>query len=82
MNSEYLFKMALGVDSPWKITDIKFEDSKSEKALNINIDFTRGSRFLDDAGVLCEVHDTVQKTWRHLNFFEHACSFSPEAPLL
>jgi transposase len=73
MNSEHLFKMALGISSPWEITNVKLEAAKNHKELHINIDFKKGSRFADDSGMLCEVHDTVQKTWRHLNFFEHSC---------
>lgn len=80
MNSEYLFKMALGIESPWEITDIKFEDLNTGKKLTINIDFKRGHRFADETGGLCEVHDTVQKTWRHLNFFEHACYLHCRVP--
>lgn len=80
MNSEYLFKMALGIESPWEISGIKFENLKTGKELNIHIDFKKGSRFPDDAGVLCEIHDTVQKTWRHLNFFEHSCYLHCRVP--
>jgi len=80
MNSEYLFKMALGIESPWEITDIKFENLKSGKELSVNIDFKRGHRFPEETGGLCEVHDTVQKTWRHLNFFEHACYLHCRVP--
>ena len=80
MNSTHLFKMALGIKSPWKIIDIKLDDLKSTKELHINIDFERGFRFPDETGELCEVHDTVQKTWRHLNFFEHACYLHCRVP--
>jgi transposase len=80
MNSTHLFKMALGIESPWEVTDIKLEDLKSSKELHINIDFKRGSRFSDESGELCDVHDTVQKTWRHLNFFEHACHLHCRVP--
>jgi transposase len=80
MNSTQLFKMALGIESPWEVSDIKLEDLKSGKELHINIDFKRGSRFQDETGELCEVHDTVQKTWRHLNFFEHACLLHCRVP--
>ena len=69
MNSEYLFKMALGIESPWEITGIKFENLKSGKELNINIDFKRGSRFPDETGELCEVHDTVTQDMATFKFF-------------
>jgi transposase len=80
MNSECLFKMALGIELPWEIIDIKFENLKQAKTLNIKIDFKKGSRFQDETGALCEIHDTVQKTWRHLNFFEHACYLHCRVP--
>ncbi len=80
MNSEFLFKMALGIESPWELVEIKFENIDSKKELNIKIDFKPGSWFPDETGELCEVHDTVQKTWRHLNFFEHACYLHCRVP--
>jgi transposase len=80
MNSEYLFKMALGIESPWEIISVTLDNLKPEKELNINIDFKRGSRFPDETGELCEVHDTINKTWRHLNFFEHACYLHCRVP--
>ena len=80
MNSEYLFKMALDIESPWEIASVKFEDSDVEKELHINIDFKVGSLFPDEAGQLCPVHDTHQKTWRHLNFFQHACYLHCRVP--
>lgn len=80
MNSAHLFKMALGIESPWEVIDIKLENLASGKELHINVDFKRGSRFPDEIGSLCEVHDTVQKTWRHLNFFEHACYLHCRVP--
>lgn len=80
MNSEYLFKLALGIESPWEVTEIKLENLKSGKELHISIDFKRGSKFPDETGELCEVHDTTQKEWRHLNFFEHACYLHCRVP--
>ncbi len=80
MNSEYLFKIALGIESPWEIMGIRLEGLNQEKELHIEIDFKRGSLFQDESGELCEVHDTKQKTWRHLNFFEHACYLHCRVP--
>ena len=72
--------MALGIESPWEVTEIKLDDLGSGKELHIYIDFKRGSRFSDNSNEPCEVHDTVQKTWRHLNFFEHACYLHCRVP--
>jgi transposase len=80
MNSVELFKLALGLEAPWEITSIKLEDLKSGKKLNINIDFKRGSQFPDETGEMCDVHDTTQKRWRHLNFFEHECYLHCRVP--
>jgi transposase len=80
MNSENLFKLALGINSPWEVKELKLESKEGKKELHINIDFKRGTLFPDETGALCEVHDTTQKTWRHLNFFEHACYLHCRVP--
>lgn len=66
--------MALGLQSPWQVNDISFavEESK-QRELHLHIGFPRGSRFPDEAGAACPVHDTVEREWQHLNFFEHHC---------
>ena len=75
MNSTHLFSLALGLESPWQVTDIQFsEDEVSHKSeLHLHIGFPSGSRFSDSTGVACSVHDTVERKWQHLNFFEHRC---------
>ena len=77
---ETLFMQALHLVAPWIITDIKF--SESEKLLEIWISFRRGSKFpcpicnfLD-----CSTHDTENKKWRHLNFFEHTAIIHGRIP--
>lgn len=80
MNSEYLFKMALGIELPWEISSVNFETSDGTQELHINIDFKKGSKFTDEHGELCSVHDTQQRTWRHLNFFQHACYLHCRVP--
>lgn len=80
MNSEELFRMALGIESPWLIKSVKFEQDGKSQVLKIEVDFQRGSTFPDSDGQLCSVHDTVTKTWRHLNFFQHACYINCRTP--
>lgn len=80
MNSEYLFKMALGIEAPWKIVGIEFKGDETSKELHINIDFERGSKFSDTTGELCDAYDTKQKKWRHLNFFQHSCYLHCRVP--
>jgi len=66
-----LFQLALGLVPPWMVVDSKFDADK--KRLDIEIDFKTGGRFsCPKCGKAdCPVHDTVKKTWRHLNFFQH-----------
>lgn len=74
MNSSALFGMALGLQSPWQVNDISFSAEEStRKELHLHIGFVRGSRFADETGAACPVHDTVEREWQHLNFFEHHC---------
>ncbi len=80
MNSEHLFKMALGIEPPWKVSGIAFQEAPAGQELHIHIDFTKGSQFLDAEGNLCAVHDTKKKTWRHLSFFQHACYLHCRVP--
>ena len=74
MNSAILFSMALGLQAPWQVEKISFSpDEAKGKELHLHIGFPVGSRFPDDTGEVCPVHDTVEREWQHLNFFEHHC---------
>lgn len=51
----------------------------------IFIDFKKGSKFYyehseDKIKGTFPAYDTVQKTWQHLNFFEHECHISARVP--
>jgi len=56
---------------PWKVAECQFD--VNHKRLDIYLDFAKGSRFFcpDCGRADCTVHDTDQKSWRHLNFFQH-----------
>ena len=79
-----LFQMALNVTEPWFVSDLKFD--AGNKRLDIYIDFKKGSTFSyidteskeEFAGL--KVHDTKDKRWRHLNFFEHECYLHARVP--
>ena len=74
-----LFQQALGIESPWFIKSIEFE--AANKRLDIHVDFKRGATFSDDSnGAPCKAYDTVNKTWRHLNFFQHECYLHARVP--
>ncbi len=79
-----LFSIGLNLPSPWKVVKSEFrslEDSNIRE-LHIWIDFERGSRFLSSKGTTLSPHDTVDKQWRHLNFFEHPCYIHARVPRL
>ena len=80
MNSEFLFSMALGLQEPWVLSNVEFKTVDNKKELHLTIGFARGEKFPDDHGQLCGVHDTNEKTWRHLNFFEHQCFLHCKVP--
>jgi transposase len=81
MNSDALFGLALGLEEPWRITDLSFKaDEGQRRELHLQIGFVSGSKFKDETGVDCAVHDTVQRQWQHLNFFEHHCFLHCKVP--
>ena len=70
LSQEDLLKQALNLQDPWYIKTIEF--SNAEKQIDIHIDFTVGSRFECSK---CRtpnnsIHDTKERVWRHLNFFQ------------
>lgn len=71
MRDTDLFQLALGLVPPWLVKAANFDAEK--KRLDIEIDFTRGGLFAcSGCGKPdCPTHDTVTKTWRHLDFFQH-----------
>jgi transposase len=75
-----LFGVALGIEEPVYIDEIVFDVPQGE--LHIHMNFRRGGRFSCSecgAGDL-SVHDTVEKTWRHLNFFQYKCYIHLRTP--
>lgn len=80
MNSKQIFSLALGIGTPWEILSVKLEETEVGKELHITINFTRGTKFPDSTGAPCTIHDTQEKTWRHLNFFEHDCYIHCRVP--
>ena len=83
MQLETLFTEALGIMAPWHITSLKFDSVQNR--LDITVDFPRGTTFTYTDPKTKETgnykaYDTVQRTWRHLNFFEHECYLHVRVP--
>lgn len=68
--TEQLFQLALGLAQPWVVSKLEF--SEAEHRLDLWLDFPAGSKFpCPQCQAGCGVYDTAERTWRHLNFFEH-----------
>lgn len=75
MDTTTLFTAALGLEEPWYVTLTEFKDAADgSKELHIYIDFERGAHFecpIDGCLQSGTAYDTVEHTWRHLNFFQY-----------
>jgi transposase len=79
MVTEKIFESALGISKPWYIAGMNFDPTGGK--LRIRIDFEVGTRFAVPGHPGDHpVHDTVTKTYRHLNFFQHECEFEVRVP--
>lgn len=75
-----LFQLALGLVAPWLVARSEF--GPVTKQLDIYIDFARGGEFSCPAcgRARCKAHDTIDKRWRHLNFFQHVAYLHVRTP--
>jgi transposase len=80
MHDVDLFQRALGLEEPWKVVDVQFD--AGNRRLDLRIDFPKGSRFsCPECGREgLTVHDTEEKTWRHLDFFQHQAYLTARVP--
>lgn len=79
-NSQDIFAIALGLESPWHIKEVKFD--KVNSRLDIHLSFEKGHKFKGSDKELYTAHDTVERTWQHLNFFQHHCYLHARVPRL
>ena len=79
MDTNLLFTTALGLQPPWEVKSLEF--NASEHRLDILVDFQRGASFpCPVCGAPSKAHDTEEKTWRHLDFFQHAAYLTARVP--
>lgn len=78
------FEIALGIQTPWKITDtelIPSEKNPNRLEMHIYVDFEEGSRFpCPICGEEEKVYDTRERVWRHLNFFQYRSYIHARVP--
>ncbi|MDT7713209.1 MAG: transposase [Pseudonocardiales bacterium] len=77
-----LFTAALGLSGPWRVMRSEFDAEAAR--LDLYLEFERGARFACPAKGCahggCPVHDSVEKTWRHLDFFQHKAFLHARVP--
>jgi transposase len=74
-----VFEAALGITDPWFVASVNFDEPV--KVLTVLIDFKPGSRFaVSGREGVHPVHDTVTKSYRHMNFFQHECVLQVRTP--
>src|SRR6266508_1112707 len=75
-----LFSRALGLREPWRVVETSFD--AGQRRLDLRLDFEPGARFgcpvCERSG--CAVHDTSEKSWRHLDFFQHQAYLTARVP--
>jgi transposase len=82
MDGLELFATALGLGEPWRVSEAVFAEEAGR--LDLRLVYRRGARFpCPEAGCgegLCPVRDTVEKAWRHLDFFQHKAFLHARVP--
>jgi transposase len=67
---------------PWRVSGAEFDDEAGR--LDLSVVFDRGTRFAcPEPGCgqdRCAVHDTLEKSWRHLDFFQHKAFLHARVP--
>lgn len=95
MDNTSLFTAAIQLEYPWKVTNVEFlpdKDKPTGMTLHITVGFEKGAKFIflnDDGSVWADengnpiertAHDTVDRTWRHLNFFQYETYIHAKMP--
>lgn len=79
MESTALFTAALGLQDPWKVSEIRFEPKQGEIHFDLACD---AKRLNCPACATAEqpIHDRVQKNWQHLHFFQYKAFLHAPVP--
>lgn len=68
-NEIKIFSLMAGIEEPWILEKVEVDENKD---LHMYVKYKRGNKFkCNKCEELCPVYDTTEKTWRHLNCFEH-----------
>ena len=80
MTSTSLFTLALGLQPPWQVAEVAFDLQAGR--IDFGVGFAAGSRFVcPHCGAEHQpVHDTQERQWRHLNFFQYPAYLRAKVP--
>ena len=78
--SSSLFTVALGLQAPWEVVNVAFDPGAGR--IDLQVAFTPGTRFTcPHCGAEHQpVHDTLEREWRHLNFFQYQAYLRGKVP--
>jgi len=73
-------QLALGITDPWVIEGVEF--NAEQKRFDIYLNFPKGTKFTcPSCGTHhCNIHDTRDKEWRHLDIFQYATYLHVRVP--
>jgi transposase len=82
MKQNEIFGMALGLaGTPWTVNSVYLDTDCTPGRLNIRLSYKPGSRFVHPLSQQsCPVYDTLERAWRHLNFFQYECYLHAPVP--
>ena len=79
MEANALFTQALGLTQGWQVVESQIDVDK--RHVELRLDFQAGTQFpCPECGECCAVHDTVEKRWRHLDFWQHRTDLIARVP--
>jgi len=79
MDSNELFTMALGAGGQWRVVSSRFEGEP--KRLELELEARSGLKWAcPECGAQSSAYDSVEKRWRHLNFFQYECELKARVP--
>ena len=79
MDANTFFRQAPGLGAQWNA--VKSEVDVPQRQLRLALDFPAGTKFsCPRCGPCCAVHDTAQKEWRHLDFWQHSAGLQTRVP--
>jgi hypothetical protein len=79
MNSTEIFSLALGLQEPWFVENVSFNQEKDKRILDIKISHNKNEIWKNKDGK-STIYDHVDRTWKHLNFFQHECYIHCNVP--